>query len=238
MLVERSTKKEVNQKVCLLIHGYLTDSEDFQDLPLLLKSKKIYDQVINFVIPGHQGENHEEFTLEKVIAKVDNVMTELIKNQCKIDIIGFSLGGALAKYIACKYDIHKVILLAPAVRHMSPKSIFRRFNYLFDQKNKSHQNEFKNLLNEDIYATTFFFKKFGEKFTIRSYHVFRSILHYIDKFGGEIRCPMLIIWGYFDELVPKIACNICMDACTSLEKTMIVIPNIGHIMLRSCRKKC
>lgn len=222
------------QKICLLIHGYLTDPDDFQDLPE--KITKFYDRIIKFVIPGHGEDGLKYFTADNVFKKVDEQMEELINPENQIDVIGFSLGGALAKYIACKYPINKVILLAPAVKHLSPKTIYRRFSYLLDKENKVDKKEIKKLVNEDIYATNFFFRNMGEKFSLKNYQEFRNILMRIAKFGGQINCPLQIIWGNFDELVPKNACYLCLDACVNPNKKLIVMPNIGHIMLRSIRK--
>ena len=48
-------------KICILIHGYLSDYRDFTALPAHLLNN--YDQMIMLNIPGHQEGNINEVTV-------------------------------------------------------------------------------------------------------------------------------------------------------------------------------
>ncbi len=221
------------KKVCLLIHGYLTDGLDFTSLPEKLKS--LYDQVEIFLIPGHGTEDIANFTKETVFQKIDQTMEELKKSYQVIDIIGFSLGGALAKYIACQYQINKLVLLAPAVKYFSPRTFTRRINFMISNKLTDEKSKLANILKEDVEALSFFASSLKKKFNLKNYREFSNIIAFINETTTTFDVPTLIIWGYFDELVPKSATKKCYDECLNPHKSVIIIPNIGHYMLRSSR---
>lgn len=219
------------KKVCLLIHGYLTDDEDFTTLPNKLKD--IYDQVELFIIPGHKNENKEDFTKENVFDKIKTTLDKINQENTIIDVIGFSLGGALAKYIACNYKINKLVMLAPAIKYFSPKTIIRKMDFIINNNLTDEKSKLKNILKEDLDAVLFFANSLKKKFTIKSYKEFAKIISHVNKTTTTYNTKTLIIWGYFDELVPKNAIEQCLEQCNNETKSVIVIPNIGHYMLRS-----
>ena len=49
--------------------------------------------------------------------------------------------------------------------------------------------------------------------------------------------PLLVIWGIFDELVPYAAIKNCYNNCKHQQKELYMIPDIGHMMLRSSREQ-
>lgn len=221
------------KKVCLLIHGYLTDEKDFTTLPDSLNN--YYDHLELFLIPGHGSETMDNFTKEKVFEKIDKVVKQLEKDYDIMDVIGFSLGGALAKYVACKYKVNKLVLLAPAVKYFSPKTISRRINFMMGNKLTDEKSKFSNIVKEDVEAVSFFIGSLKKKFNLKNYREFANIIAYINETTTDYNAKTLIIWGYFDELVPKAAVKMCYDECQNENKSVIVIPNIGHYMLRSSR---
>lgn len=221
------------KKVCLLIHGYLTDEKDFTTLPEKLNC--LYDHVELFLIPGHGSENMDNFTKDSVFKKVDEVVEQLEKDYDIVDVIGFSLGGALAKYVACKYEVNKLVLLAPAVKYFSPKTISRRINFMVGNKLTDEKSKFGNIVKEDVEAVTFFIGSLKKKFNLKNYREFTNIIAHINEVTKDYNSKTLIIWGYFDELVPKGAIKMCYDECQNENKSVIIIPNIGHYMLRSTR---
>lgn len=221
------------KKACLLIHGYLTDELDFTSLPE--KIKDLYDHLELFLIPGHGEENMDNFTKEKVFNKVNETVKNLLEKYELIDVIGFSLGGALAKYIASSYPVNKLILLAPAVKYFSPKTFLRRLNFMINNKLTDEKSRLSNIVKEDIEAVSFFAGSLKKKFHIKNYIEFTNIIAHINETTTTYNAKTLIIWGYFDELVPKSAILKCYDECENEQKSIIIIPNIGHYMLRSSR---
>lgn len=221
------------KKVCLLIHGYLTDDKDFTTLPN--KLKELYDKIEMFIIPGHKDESSEDFTIQNVLKRIEETLKKINQETSIIDVIGFSLGGAIAKYIACNYKINKLVMLAPAVKYFSPKTIIRKIDFLLTNEFDDENSKFKNIVKEDLGAVKFFASSLKKKFNLKSYKEFAKIISHINNTTTTYNAKTLIIWGYFDELVPKKAIEKCYNDCQNQVKSIIIIPNMGHYMFRSSR---
>lgn len=221
-------------KVCLLIHGYLTDFHDFTSLPQFLI--KQYDQVILLSLPGHEyKKNLKNFTKSNVFNYLDKEIEDVLTPNNIVDIIGFSLGGALAWYYSLKYQFNKVVLMSPAIHNIN-------FHILIDKR--KHHKELKKL-DKNIYkmelrkqkqrnkeAISFVFKNTFPKFKIKNGIEFLKIVKQIKKCDKKSSTPTLIIRGELDELVKKDVINIISNNLTGY-KEVYEVPNIGHMMLRT-----
>lgn len=218
-------------KICFLIHGYLTDYRDFKSLPFEIM--KDYDQVILYQLPGH---NHKcslkQFTKGNTFKSIDNEIKKIIINNT-IDVVGFSLGGALAYHIALNYPIHKLVLLSPAVRYFNPRLLSSKIKY----QKEALQEEKKLLRAKDKEAISFVLHNTFPKFTLANGLVFCSIVNEIQKEKGTINTPTLIIRGSLDELVPERVITDISKRCTNPKVEVMKVQGIGHMMLRTEKEK-
>lgn len=226
-------------KVCVLIHGYLTDFHDFVSLPRELSSD--YDQVILLSLPGHEcKKNLKYFKMKNVINYVENEINQVITNN-QVDVIGFSLGGALAKYLAVKFPLHKVVLLSPAIKYFNISLIKEKTKYINEIKKNANKEEYAQELAEfrknDRDAFQFVMNNTFKKFSLANGIEFCKIVNYITKAPGTIACPMLIVRGSLDELVPPTVIKECYDLCTNADKQVYEIMGIGHMLLRTKHEK-
>lgn len=217
-------------KICFLIHGYLTDYRDFDGLPKELLND--YDQIILFELPGH---NHKSclkrFTKNNTFNLIDKEMKNLTKNNI-VDVIGFSLGGALAIYIALKYKINKLVLLSPAIRYLNSQILFERGKYAKLLK----KDERKIYHHNSVDAINFAFHNTLPKFTLINGLAFCQIVDEVKKTKGKITVPTLIIRGTIDELVPVSSINECIKRMDKNKVEVVKIEGIGHMMLRTPKK--
>lgn len=234
-------------KAVVFIHGYLSSPSDFGVLPSLLKQN--YDQVIQITLPGH-GENDsiKDFNYYQALVLINEILPQIFFDYEKVDLIGFSLGGAIARYLAIQYPVNRLVLLAPSVYYFSPLLIFRRLNYLFQNTSSyglvnynltkgsliKNLNEHKNqILNHDKDALKYFLKVIMPKFNLSNGITFVKLINYMNQAQGFIKASTLIIWGYLDELVPYFSVKKCYDDCINQEKELMIIPYVGHMLLRS-----
>ena len=221
-------------KICLLIHGYLTDYHDFTSLPQHLI--KYYDQVILLCLPGHENKcNLKNFTKDNVFTYLDYEISKVMKPNNQVDIIGFSLGGALAWYYSLKYNFHKVVLLAPAIHNLNLNLVSDKWHHRKQLKqcdNNIYKEEIKKALQRDKEAVQFVIKNTLPKFTIGNGIEFIKIVKEINSMKGSSPVPTLIIRGELDELVKKDVIKIISDRLTGI-KEIYEVPNIGHMMLRT-----
>ena len=121
------------KKAVILIHGYATDKTDFA--PLIPYLEGIYDYVCARNLQGHGLDTKDHllnFNAIDTIKNVDSWAEEMFKNYDRVDIIGFSMGGALSTYLATKHRFGKVVLLAPANKYINGAVGFSRTKLYFD----------------------------------------------------------------------------------------------------------
>ena len=107
------------KRAILIIHGFAGGTYDEEELANYLELNREFD-VFQFTLPGH----------DKNLSKIDRVewinasekkVEWLIKNGYnKIYLIGHSMGGVIATYLATKYkEVKKLVLAAPAFQYLN-----------------------------------------------------------------------------------------------------------------------
>ena len=103
-------------KAILLLHGFATNKTDFD--PIIDELNNLYDHVECHNLPGHNGEPRlKGFTAHATMKYVDNAISKLEKKYDIIDVLGFSMGGAIVlRYMRRHrgYGVRKLALLAAA----------------------------------------------------------------------------------------------------------------------------
>jgi carboxylesterase len=103
-----------HKRALLLLHGFASSPAVYR---LILPALSGYDALICPVLPGH-GSNLTDFskaTANDWKQAVESITEELVKTYELVDVMGLSLGGALACHLATKFPIHHLYLLAPAL---------------------------------------------------------------------------------------------------------------------------
>ena len=107
------------RKAILIIHGFAGGTYDEEELANRLELNKFYD-VYQYTLPGH-SKNLSKVKYQDWIKKSEDMMNFLIDNGYKsIYVIGHSMGGVIACYLASKYkEVRKLVLCAPAFQYLS-----------------------------------------------------------------------------------------------------------------------
>ena len=120
-------------KCVLLIHGFLTNEHDFDNIIPNLKEK--YDYVCLYIVPGHETPPHyRDFKVKNTFKTLLDCYDKLAETYEVIDCIGFSMGGALATYLQSVRTIHRLVLLAPANKYINLQLFHNRIKYLASSK--------------------------------------------------------------------------------------------------------
>ena len=239
-------------KAVMTIHGFMTVKEDFGRLYDYLDC---YDEVLAVEIPGHNGEaNFDEFTVEDTLQTVLSAYDGLRCKHDEVDIVGFSMGGALTTWLCGQRDVHRAVLLAPANKYLNflmPLETIKFYNErglkpLLDKKSNT---SFK----EKTYGVKKVFTDYFENvstslkivlgnldndriITPRIYSVFRKLIKLCNKMVEEhspLQTEMLILWGKLDELVPHRSVKYVLEHFVNAKNT--VYEDIGHAMLYTNR---
>ena len=162
-----------------------------------------------------------------------------------IDVIGFSLGGALAVYLSQHYAFNKLILLAPANKYLNFRFTLSRIKHflkclyyyqkaflLKDEKQKTcYKEKLLKVLEDDKLGLGFVKRKYFVKHFRRSFKTFREIIKIINLEIKEIKNPLFIAWGKFDQLVPKEAALKLYNLCTNENKQLVVYEEMSHTLI-------
>lgn len=201
------------RKAVLIIHGFAGGVYDQEYLSTRLEINRKLD-VYTFTLPGHAGDKEKKVTYKDWIKKSEEITEFLIKNGYReIYLIGHSMGGVIATYIASKYrEVKKLVLAAPAFEitgHMEDKwnigDILKGVPKIIEQ---------------------YGFKVVKDRMTKVPVNYYGEFLKLTKKYGNvskKITIPTLLIWGREDNIVPlESSKNLINNLATTKLKSLII----------------
>jgi len=235
-------------KAIMTIHGFLTDTKDFGRLYDYLD---FYDEVVPCEVPGHNGEvDFSKFTVDSTITEITSCYDNLREKHEEVDVIGFSMGGALASYLCALRDVHKCVLLAPANKYLNPRFIFDAMKYYIGFQHKTYktsEGKFRERMTavregmqpyrRNISACMKLeFDRILPNLNRHTYTVFSKLMTMVNKTidnSENIITPSLIVRGDLDELVPRSSVEYLMKHFTDCKYDQL--EDIGHGLLYTNR---
>lgn len=214
------------RKAILIVHGFAGGVYDQEKLGLELESISKFD-VYQFTLPGHDGDYKNEISMKSWIESSEQMMKFLIsKGYKQIYLIGHSMGGVIAGHLASKFpEVKKLVLVAPAYRYIGfPEGKFDLKNALIKPK--------------------LLFKQYGaqlllDRITKLPANSFIEFMKLVKKYQNDvvnITCPLLIIWGLEDNVVPENAITFVYNKVQSDYKRIKKYEKTSHDVFRD--EKC
>ena len=233
------------KKAAMTIHGFLTVKEDFGRLYDYLD---FYDEVKAVELPGHNGlsPDFKQFTAEATFKVVLDTYDELAKSYDCIDVMGFSMGGAIATWLASVRKVNRLALVSPANKYINaslPIAFGKFFGELgikafretdgklkdkFDATGKAWSPYIENVHTANKIAKERTFRYM----TPRTFSVFRKIIkdcNAVVESTSPNDTPAFILWGKLDELVPERTVKYLTQYF--LQTQVKIYPDVGHSML-------
>lgn len=218
-------------KAIILIHGFLTNKDDFKNI--IPELDKIYDYVCLYEVPGHTiPPNYKKFRVNETFETLLECYDNLALDYDEIDCMGFSMGGALGTYLQSKRRINKLVLLSPANKYLNFKLFHNRlqlFKKIMKEKNKA---DLKAVLTDDKKALSSAFTRLLPHYSVHNLQTFRKIIKICNQELLAITSKVLIIWGKLDQLVPYSSVKYVYDLAIN-ERKLVILDDISHIMLQS-----
>lgn len=215
-------------KAILIIHGFSGDFSDNEFLANKLQLDSEFD-VYSITLPGHDKVVLKDVTYDEWVTEAKNMCEHLLRHYSNLYLVGHSMGGVIASYLATQYNIKKLVLLAPA---------FEYFN--FDQ------------IKEDITDVKGFIKTYKDKENVNAYQVILSKLLVVPmktkneftklviEYKGSIAnvtCPVLFLHGTIDEVVPISSSYYGFYTTASKQKYFGKVNGARHALIKSSKKK-
>ena len=217
------------RKAILLVHGFVGGIYDYGNLPNELELVNKFD-VFTFTLPSHEKFIVKDAKYEDWIKATEQQIEFLIKHKYhEIYVIGHSMGGVIATYLANKYkEVKKLVLAAPAFRYFYFKD--GKVNIKgFNETIKNMPNLFKDEGKEKVIERI-------RKTPIPTMLEFTKL---VDKYQNEtkkITCPTLIIHGLDDKIVPGEGTEYVHNTINSKTNILVNIKGVTHDCFTKKRK--
>lgn len=211
-----------NKKAVLIIHGFAGGVYDEEILANKLELSGY--SVFTFTLPGHEKILFNKVKKEDWINKCTYEIETLLNNGFKdIYVIGHSMGGVLACYLASKYkEVKKLVLAAPAFKYLT----FGEENFELLHALKNSPLLFKDYKKEEIISRLV-------QFPTSVIKEFTSLVELNQDTPSKISIPTLIIQGDNDKIVPITSSQYVYDKLSSKRKKLYIVEGVTHDMFRS-----
>ena len=235
-------------KAVMTIHGFLTSVDDFG---VLYNHFDAYDEVVKCQIPGHDEKiDYKLFTADATLFKVLDTFDELKSRHDQVDVVGFSMGGALASWLCTKRAVNKVVLVAPSNKYLNFTSLFKLIKFYYE----TYADAYHSALGEasqrlrwaesalvphaqnNVLSLRISIKRWLPNINLNTYNTFKTLMQICNQaLEGKVKVntPALILWGELDELVPNSSITHVQKYFTNYKT--ITYKDVGHAMLMTNR---
>lgn len=206
---------------CLIIHGYTGGAYEVEPLRAYLSEKTDWKITVP-ILMGHG----EELQLDEATHDIwlEEARTALKKLQAECDevyVIGFSMGGMIAAYLAATEGMDKLVLLATARRYLS-------FKYLSHYIAEIIGDGFKGKLKEnDKYLH--YKSKLGVV-PFKANIEFMRLVNRTKQYLKDVTTPVFIAQGQKDGLVPYKAVYSLDEEIGSKHKEIVFFEQSDHLI--------
>ena len=215
------------KKAILIIHGFGGGTYDQEYLAQRLELVRNFD-VYTFTLAGHDGLFKSNMKEEEWIKSAEEMMQFLIKNgYTNIYVIGHSMGGVIASYLATKYkEIKKIVFVSAAFRYME----FKDGSFDLLKSLKKTPTLAKDYSKDEIITRIL-------KMPIPSIKEFMNLVKNNEHCLEKINIKTLIIQGNNDCMVPLETAEFIYNKIKAKEKHILIYDNVTHDVFRSDKKE-
>lgn len=212
--------------VCLLIHGFTGTPYEVEPLVKRLESEGC--EVVAPLLPGHGGERHEmmRVTWRHWIQGVEDVLTGLLHHHEQVHLVGFSMGGLIAAFLAAKYPgrIKSLTMLSAPIYTINPKQLFKTIAEAIQQSMRTGNRQ------EDV--SRYLMKVRATP--LRSLAHFKRLVQMVKMQLGAVEVPLLILQGEQDDLVEARSATYIYESVRSEQKQIHFFPESRHMICHDC----
>ncbi|WP_353853761.1 alpha/beta fold hydrolase [Bacillus sp. Bos-x628] len=211
---------------CLCIHGFTGAPYEVEPLALYLKQTTDWN-VQSVTLPGHGDELQLKGILyQEWIATAELELLSLYRTCDTIFLIGFSMGGMIASYLAAKYPIARLVLLSAAAKYVNPKQMFQ---------------DTRQMVKESLSGlidTNPLYDRYRHKLSstpLSAAVEFMKLVKQTKSSLEKLHLPVLIVQGESDGIVPASSAEFIYHKIPSSQKEMFFLPDCKHHV---CHEPC
>lgn len=173
-------------------------------------------------LPGHgeslelKGVNYNQW-----IEHAEQELKKLLETCDTVYVVGFSMGGLIASYLAVHYPIQKLILLSAAAYYVNPKQLAVD---IVDMIKDSFRGKLKE---NELYIR--YMRKIKET-PIAATLQFRKLVASIKPMLNRVSIPTLIAQGESDGVVPPRSAQYLYETIGTPYKKLVFIKESKHLI--------
>ncbi len=203
----------------LCIHGFSGGPYEVKPFTSYLGSHT--DWIIEEpTLSGHGEELHMSgFKAKHWLMDAELAFRSLAKKVDEVIVVGFSMGGIIALYLAKRYKVKKLVLLSAAAKYVSPKQLVKDFKMI------ATEAYHHNLTNNELYL------RYRHKFNnvpLASTVEFMKLVRMVEPYYRHIQTPVYIVQGKLDGIVPYHTAQFLFDELASTDKFLYFSDNGKH----------
>jgi len=203
----------------LCIHGFSGGPYEIEPFTTYLRTHTDW-LIVEPTLSGHGEALHMDgFTAKHWLMDAELAIRSLAKKVEEIIVVGFSMGGIIALYLAKRYKVKKLVLLSAAAKYVSPKQLVKDFKLL--ATDAYHHN----LTNNEL------FLRYRHKFNnvpLASTIEFMKLVKIVEPYYQHIQIPVFIVQGKQDGIVPFNTAQFLYDELASNHKILYFSDNGRH----------
>lgn len=204
---------------CLIIHGYTGGPHELDPLVRYLKEQTNWNIVVP-TLPGHGKKlKLDDACHEKWLETAEMYLDDLKKKHQTVYVIGFSMGGMIAAYLAAKYEVNKLVLLAPAGKFISLKQWTLDIAEVLLDRFKG------KLADNQLYIR---YKDKAGTIPLRANFEFIKLVMYTRRYLEKVEIPVLIAQGQRDRMVPAKTVYFLDKKIASKQKELVLFDRSRH----------
>ncbi|WP_187119051.1 alpha/beta hydrolase [Bacillus marasmi] len=209
---------------CLCIHGFTGAPFEVAPLVQFLQERTNWHFAVP-TLPGHgdnlnlKGVHYKEW-----IEHADLALRDLMEKCDTIYVIGFSMGGLIASYLAANYPIDKLVLLSAAAYYVNPKQLVLDIKEII-------KDSFKGKITDNE-----LFLRYKRKITqtpLSATIQFRTLVTKVRPLLSGINSPTFIAQGQCDGIVPPKSAEYLYSNIGAEQKRLIFYQNAKHLICHS-----
>jgi len=202
---------------CLFIHGFTGGEHEISPLSQFMEQHDYYSRT--FTLKGHGGTRDDLLHSDRHDwqQSAEDELTELLKTNNGVHLIGFSTGALIASHLSVRYKpwIKSLTLLSAPVFPLNPLEIL------------------KTLASMSMIKT--YLRKFNST-PPKATREFQRLVHESFSIYPHIETPTLIVQGKRDHLVRTRSADFLKHTIPTPRKQVLMVDNSGH-MVCHCEAK-
>ncbi|WP_066060031.1 alpha/beta hydrolase [Robertmurraya korlensis] len=206
---------------CLCIHGFTGAPFEVEPLVLFLQEHTNW-RIVTPTLPGH-GETLQlkGIAYQDWIDHAEKELKSLLETCEEVYVIGFSMGGMIASYLAVHYPVDKLVLLSAAAYYMNPKQL------ALDIKEMVKDTFRGGLFENEMFLR---YKRKIKETPLAATMQFRRLVSTVRPLLSEIQIPTFIAQGNVDGIVPPKSAQFLFERISATEKKIVFFQNAKHLI--------